>query len=138
MPGATPPNADLDRLKRFILADTGELIQIEFTDTGKTAADGSKIFALGTSVSSSASSDLGVASHTLVGVAEEQIGTGTYPSGFTLLADPNNVATMKFGPTGSPTFPLEPGESVPVTLSDLSKLFGIGTAGDTAYVLGGV
>ena len=82
--------------------------------------------------------DIAAIAHTLAGITEEQMGTGTYPQGFTLLTDSGNAAVMKFGPSGSPIFPLEPGESVPVTLSDLSKLYGIGSIGDEAYILGGV
>ena len=89
-------------------------------------------------VSGATPSNLAAVEHTLITSTEEQIGTGTYPLGFTILADPDNIDTMKFGPLGSPTFPLAPGESVGMILSNLSKLYGIGTITDKVLIIGGI
>ena len=69
---------------------------------------------------------------------EESIGTGTYPKGFSVLADEGNAESIFIGPTGATTFPLSPGNSIGIDCKDLSKLKIFGESGDIVHIIGGV
>jgi len=64
---------------------------------------------------------------TLPGVLPDQV----VKRGAVVKADENNVANVLVG-----TFPLAPGESLPIEIDNLNKILVTGTAGDIVYYYG--
>lgn len=64
---------------------------------------------------------------TLPGVLPDQV----VKRGAVIKADENNVADVLVG-----TFPLAPGESLPIEIDNLNKILTTGTGGDVVYYYG--
>lgn len=126
--------------------DSTKIVQLALVDSGTLAADGTRIFTLGVNTAGALPSpslpSIAIhGSYQLPGIVAYQLAAQALVNGIVLKADSNNSGTIWVGGTAGVAvnsgFPLEAGESLPITINNVNKLFVIGTLNDRIHWIGG-
>lgn len=125
--------------------DPDEVIQIGLVDSGAVTAKGEKIFALMTAGTGGPVPVLpsSIPSNTPIGIigSAQQLPSNALVSGVVIKAKTTNVASIWVGRDNTVAinngYELEPGESLPLSGTNLDLFWVIGTAADVLHWIGG-